>query len=241
VSDVAQAQADERPAGTAASRVLVVDDEPAILELLGTALRFTGYEVAAAATGAEALALVPRFGPDVIVLDVMLPDVDGFEVCRRLRAEGDPVPVVFLTARDGEDDRIDGFVHGGDDYVTKPFSLEELTLRIRALLRRAKGNAELSRLRYRDLELDEDRHQVWRSGAEIQLSPTEFRLLRYLLLNRERVLSKHKILDHVWQYDFGGDSNIVETYISYLRKKVDAVEPKLIRTVRGFGYTLRAE
>jgi two-component system OmpR family response regulator len=176
----------------------------------------------------------------------MLPDIDGFEVCRRLRADGDFVPVIFLTARDAEDDRVTGFIRGGDDYVTKPFSLEELTLRIAALLRRTKANGsagspETQRLRYRDLEMDEDRHQVWRAGSEVRLSPTEFRLLRYLLLNAERVLSKQQILDHVWQYDFNGDDNVVETYISYLRRKLDSGHDKLIRTVRGFGYTLRAE
>jgi len=172
----------------------------------------------------------------------MLPDLDGFEVCRRLREYRDFVPVIFLSARDAEDDRVTGFVRGGDDYVTKPFSLEELTLRVRALLRRTRaGDAEEARLRYRDLEMDEDRHQVWRAGTPIRLSPTEFRLLRYLLLNPERVLSKQQILDHVWQYDFNGDENVVETYISYLRRKIDHVEPRLIQTVRGFGYALRAE
>ena len=165
--------------------------------------------------------------PDLVVLDVMLPDIDGFEVCRRLRADGDFVPVIFLTARDAEDDRVTGFIRGGDDYVTKPFSLEELTLRIGALLRRdaAAATAATPRLRYRDLEMDEDRHQVWRAGGEVALSPTEFRLLRYLLLNAERVLSKQQILDHVWQYDFNGDDNVVETYISYLRRKLDRATP----------------
>ncbi len=173
----------------------------------------------------------------------MLPDIDGFEVCRRLRDARDFVPVIFLSARDSDDDRITGFVRGGDDYVTKPFSLEELTLRIGALLRRVRGGADdaTSRLRYRDLEMDEDRHQVWRGGREIELSPTEFRLLRYFLLNPERVLSKQQILDHVWQYDFNGEDNVVETYVSYLRRKVDDLEPKLLRTVRGFGYVLRAD
>jgi two-component system OmpR family response regulator len=228
-------------------RVLVVDDEAPITELLSTALRYMGYEVATARTGSGALESASRTPPDLVVLDVMLPDIDGFEVCRRLRADGDFVPVIFLTARDAEDDRVTGFIRGGDDYVTKPFSLEELTLRIAALLRRTRavgaagGASETQRLRYRDLEMDEDRHQVWRAGAEIRLSPTEFRLLRYLLLNAERVLSKQQILDHVWQYDFNGDDNVVETYISYLRRKLDASHDKLIRTVRGFGYTLRAE
>jgi len=229
--------------GARPGRILVVEDEDAIADLLQTALRYTGYEVATARTGVEALRFASAFGPDLILLDVMLPDLDGYEVCRRLRDDGDLVPVMFLTARDGEEDRVRGFVQGGDDYVTKPFSLEELTLRIRALLRRTRPDAreETSRLRYRDLELDEDRHQVWRDGTEIDLSPTEFRLLRYLLLNSELVLSKRQILDHVWQYDFGGDGGVVENYISYLRKKVDRGRPKLIRTVRGFGYTLRGE
>lgn len=224
-------------------RVLVVDDESSITELLSTALRYMGYEVSTAQTGMAALDSASRTPPDLVVLDVMLPDIDGFEVCRRLRADGDFVPVIFLTARDAEDDRVTGFIRGGDDYVTKPFSLEELTLRIGALLRRTKTSAgnENQRLRYRDLELDEDRHQVWRDGQEVRLSPTEFRLLRYLLLNAERVLSKQQILDHVWQYDFNGDDNVVETYISYLRRKLDAGREPLIQTVRGFGYTVRAE
>jgi two-component system OmpR family response regulator len=226
-------------------RVLVVDDEAPITELLSTALRYMGYEVTTARTGMGALEAASRTPPDLVVLDVMLPDIDGFEVCRRLRADGDFVPVIFLTARDAEDDRVTGFIRGGDDYVTKPFSLEELTLRIAALLRRTRAvggaTTDSQRLRYRDLEMDEDRHQVWRAGAEVRLSPTEFRLLRYLLLNAERVLSKQQILDHVWQYDFNGDDNVVETYISYLRRKLDSGHDKLIRTVRGFGYTLRAE
>lgn len=239
-SNAAHAQTERR------GRVLVVDDEAPITELLSTALRYMGYEVLTAHTGAGALESASRTPPDLVVLDVMLPDIDGFEVCRRLRADGDFVPVIFLTARDAEDDRVTGFIRGGDDYVTKPFSLEELTLRIAALLRRTRPNGgpdspDTQRLRYRDLEMDEDRHQVWRAGSEVRLSPTEFRLLRYLLLNAERVLSKQQILDHVWQYDFNGDDNVVETYISYLRRKLDAGHDKLIRTVRGFGYTLRAE
>jgi two-component system OmpR family response regulator len=230
--------------GERRGRVLVVDDEAPITELLSTALRYMGYEVATAATGGAALEQASKTPPDLVVLDVMLPDIDGFEVCRRLRADGDFVPVIFLTARDAEEDRVTGFIRGGDDYVTKPFSLEELTLRIGALLRRTKtaeANGSEHRLKYRDLEMDEDRHQVWRSGDEVRLSPTEFRLLRYLLLNAERVLSKQQILDHVWQYDFNGDDNVVETYVSYLRRKIDAGHESLIRTVRGFGYTLRAE
>jgi two-component system OmpR family response regulator len=228
--------------GTSA-HILVVDDESAITDLLSTALRYMGYQVTTAATGHEALQAASTTAPDLVVLDVLLPDIDGFEVCRRLRAARDFVPVIFLSARDSEDDRITGFIRGGDDYVTKPFSLEELTLRIGALLRRVRGDATEggARLRYRDLEMDEDRHQVWRAGREIQLSPTEFRLLRYFLLNPDRVLSKQQILDHVWQYDFNGEDNVVETYVSYLRRKVDAGEPRLLRTVRGFGYVLRAD
>ncbi len=246
VSTVAVSQPSiSNPVATAAvpaARILVVDDVPSIVELLSTALRYMGFAVATAATGAAALAAARTSAPDLIVLDVMLPDLDGFEVCRRLRADGDFVPVIFLTARDAEEDRVAGFIGGGDDYVTKPFSLEELTLRIRALLRRTRPTeAPPARLRYRDLEMDEDRHQVWRGEREIALSPTEFRLLRYLLLNPERVLSKQQILDHVWQYDFDGEDNVVETYVSYLRRKVDRDASPLLRTVRGFGYTLRAD
>src|SRR5688572_18678654 len=232
------------PEAAERGRILVVDDESSITELLSTALRYMGYEVATAKSGGAALQQASAMSPDLIVLDVMLPDMDGFEVCRRLRADGDFVPVIFLTARDAEEDRVTGFIRGGDDYVTKPFSLEELTLRIGALLRRTKTTTDSpaeNRLKYRDLEMDEDRHQVWRAGTEVRLSPTEFRLLRYLLLNAERVLSKQQILDHVWQYDFNGDDNVVETYVSYLRRKLDTGREPLIRTVRGFGYTLRAE
>ncbi len=227
----------------ASGHVLVVDDEPSITDLLSTALRYLGYHVSTAASGLAALDAAASAAPDLVVLDVMLPDIDGFEVCRRLRAARDFVPVIFLSARDTADERITGFVRGGDDYVTKPFSLEELTLRISALLRRVRGDEGdgASRLRYRDLEMDEDRHQVRRAGREVLLSPTEFRLLRYFLLNPERVLSKQQILDHVWQYDFNGEDNVVETYVSYLRRKLDDPEPRLLRTVRGFGYVLRAD
>jgi two-component system, OmpR family, response regulator len=230
------------PASAQASRILVVDDEPAITDLLSTALRYMGYEVTTAASGSAALDAAGRTAPDLVILDVMLPDIDGFEVCRRLREARDFVPVIFLTARDAEDDRVTGFVRGGDDYVTKPFSLQELTLRVGAILRRVRrGQEPASRLRYRDLEMDEDRHQVWRAGTELRLSPTEFRLLRFFLLNPDRVLSKQQILDHVWQYDFNGEDNVVETYVSYLRRKVDRDRPPLLRTVRGFGYVLRAD
>ena len=227
-------------------RLLLVEDEDNLRSMLTAALRHNGFQVGEAADGSAGYDAAVGSDHDLVVLDVMLPDIDGFEVCRRLRADGDFVPVIFLTARDAEDDRVTGFIRGGDDYVTKPFSLEELTLRIAALLRRSRaasggGSADAQRLRYRDLEMDEDRHQVWRAGAEVRLSPTGFRLLRYLLLNAERVLSKQQILDHVWQYDFNGDDNVVETYISYLRRKLDSGHDKIIRTVRGFGYTLRTE
>jgi two-component system, OmpR family, response regulator len=233
------------PTGRNEARILVVDDEPAITELVTTALRFVGFDVQSAATGREALAAAAAFSPQLIVLDVMLPDLDGVEVCGRLRTGGNRVPVIFLTARDEHEDKIRGFTHGGDDYMTKPFSLEELIARIRAVLRRtgfdAQDDANANRHTYADLELDEDSHRVWRAGELIHLSPTEYRLLRYLLLNAGRVLSKDQIIDHVWQYDFVGDANVVETYISYLRKKIDGHELKLIQTVRGFGYSLRIE
>ncbi len=232
----------ERPVA-GGDRILVVDDESAITELIATALRFVGYDVRTAATGREALLEATSYAPKLIVLDVMLPDVDGFEVARRLREGGDRVPLIFLTARDEHESKMRGFTVGGDDYLTKPFSLEELVARIRAIIRRADPRAEaLARYhRYADLELDEDGHRVWRGGQLVRLSPTEFRLLRYLLINAGRVLSKDQILANVWQYDFYGDANVVETYISYLRKKIDDREPKLIQTVRGFGYSLRVE
>ena len=224
-----------------AERVLVVDDENYITDLVSTALRYVGFDVQTAATGRDALAVADRFRPDLVVLDVMLPDYDGFEVTRRLRADGVRVPIVFLTARDATEDKVNGLTIGGDDYVTKPFSLEELVARVRAVLRRTQGDGddEGSRLTFADLVLDEDTHEVWRDGEPLVLTATEFKLLRYLMLNARRVLSKAQILDHVWAYDFGGDGNVVETYISYLRKKVDRVAPRLIHTVRGVGYTLR--
>src|SRR5690349_23709499 len=222
------------------ARLLVVEDEPNILELLSASLRYAGFEVITAAAGTEAVQAAQRHRPDLIVLDVMLPDMDGFDVIRRLRGGGARIPVVFLTARDGTDDKIRGLTLGGDDYVTKPFSLEELTARIRAVLRRTSaGEEQPSRLVFADLELDEEAHEVYRAGTRVQLSPTEFKLLRYLMLNANRVLSKAQILDHVWKYDFRGDDNIVESYISYLRRKVDNVQPRLIHTLRGVGYVLR--
>jgi two-component system OmpR family response regulator len=229
-----------RPDGSPA-RLLVVDDEEALVDLLGDALRFAGYEVHTAGTGFEALRQAAELGPDLMVLDVNLPDLDGFEVCQRLRRDGEDVPVVFLTARDDPGDLRAGFTRGGDDYVTKPFSLEELNFRIQAVLRRTLQGQATARdtLECGDLVMDQGAHRVWRREQEVELSPTEFRLLRYLLLNRGQVLSKPQILDHVWQYDFDGDASVVESYISYLRKKLDRDLPRLIHTVRGFGYTIR--
>ncbi|WP_413811355.1 response regulator transcription factor [Streptomyces sp. OE57] len=229
---------------TASERLLVVEDEPTLRELLSASLRLAGFAVVAVATGEEALAAVRERRPDLIVLDVMLPDIDGFEVVHRLRgrhplaAAGHP-PVLFLTARDAPEDRISGLRAGGDDYVTKPFNLEELVLRIRAILRRVSGRQSDGRLVVGDLELDPDSHQVIRGGQPVGLSPTEFGLLRVLMENAGQVLSKSQLLELVWQYDFGGDDSIVASYISYLRRKVDLGEPKLIHTVRGTGYVLR--
>ncbi|MGI8793910.1 MAG: response regulator transcription factor [Acidimicrobiales bacterium] len=221
-------------------RVLVVDDEVNITDLVATALRYEKFEVRVANDGRGAVEAVEQFRPDLIVLDVMLPDFDGFEVARRLANNGRRTPVVFLTARDATEDKVRGLTMGGDDYVTKPFSLEELLARIRAVLRRVDGDADASAtLAFADLELDEETHEVFRGSTPIDLTATEFKLLRYLLLNSRRVLSKAQILDHVWEYDFGGDGNIVETYISYLRKKIDTLGPPLIHTIRGAGYSLR--
>ncbi len=224
------------------ARLLVVDDEPNIRELLSTSLRYAGFEVTAAANGREALDAAEEFQPDLAVLDVMLPDMDGFTVTRRLRAAGRHFPVVFLTARDGTEDKITGLTVGGDDYVTKPFSLDEVVARIRAVLRRtASLDDDAAVLRVGDLELDDDAHEVRRGGEVVELSPTEFKLLRYLMMNPNRVLSKAQILDHVWEYDFNGDASIVESYISYLRRKIDVGgREKLIHTKRGVGYMLRA-
>ena len=219
--------------------VLVVEDEEPIRELVATALRFTGFQVETAASGGEGLSLARNAHPSLIVLDVMLPDLDGFALVRKLRAGGDQVPVVFLTARDDPADLRAGFTGGGDDYLTKPFSLEELLLRIEAVLRRVRDKkADPARLAVGDLVLDEDAYRVWRDGVEVSLSPTEFRLLRYLMLNRDRVVSKTQIIEHVWDYDYTGDPAAVETYVSYLRRKLDDRDAQLIRTVRGFGYSL---
>jgi two-component system OmpR family response regulator len=221
-------------------RALVVDDEENVAYVVATALRLDGWETAGAATGRETLQRVNDFQPDVIVLDVMLPDADGFELCQRLRRDGIATPVIFLTARDETDDRVRGLTIGGDDYLTKPFSVEELVARCRLLLRRTRDEPGRT-LQYEKLVMDEDAHQVGRGDRPIRLSPTEYKLLRYLLLNAERVLSRRQILDHVWDYDFGGDASNVESYISFLRRKVDIEEPKLIHTVRGVGYVLRIE
>jgi len=230
---------DARDGAQARPRLLVVEDDPNIVELLSASLRFAGFEVAAATNGADAVASARQARPDLVVLDVMLPDLDGFEVIRRMREGGVRTPVVFLTARDATDDKIRGLTLGGDDYVTKPFSLEELTVRIRAVLRRTAGEEPPARLKFADLELDEESHEVFRGSLRVSLSPTEFKLLRYLMVNSGRVLSKAQILDHVWHYDFRGDDSIVESYISYLRRKIDVVEPRLIHTLRGVGYSLR--
>jgi two-component system OmpR family response regulator len=220
-------------------RVLVVDDEESITQLVATALRYEGFQVEVADSGRGALTAATSFRPHLIVLDVMLPDLDGFEVQRQLAADRLRAPIVFLTARDTTEAKVHGLTMGADDYVTKPFSLEELVARVHAVLRRSGQAEEPRRLEFADLELDEDTHEVWRGGEPIELSPTEFNLLRYLLLNARRVASKAQIIDHVWRYDFGGDPRIVETYVSYLRKKIDFKEPRLIHTVRGVGYSLR--
>ena len=223
-----------------AHRILVVDDEPNILDVLTMALRFQGFEVETAATGEQALAAAAAFKPQLMVLDIMLPDMEGFEVARRLGAQRAQVPIVFLTARDATEDKVRGLSIGGDDYVTKPFSLEELIARIRTVLRRTgQAEADSSVLTFEDLELDDDTREVRRAGVPVDLTATEYRLLRYLMLNPRRVLTRDQILNHVWDYDFGGDARVLETYVSYLRKKLDVHGPPLIHTVRSVGYALR--
>ncbi|WP_376780242.1 response regulator transcription factor [Corynebacterium vitaeruminis] len=226
-----------------ATRVLVVDDEPNIVELLNVSLKFQGFEVATANSGIEALEVAEEFNPDAFILDVMMPGMDGFELLPKLRAAGFDGPVLFLTAKDAVENRIHGLTIGADDYVTKPFSLEEVITRLRVILRRGAavtGDVEdEATLTYADLTLNDDTHEVTKAGEVVELSPTEFNLLRYLMLNAEVVLSKAKILDNVWHYDFGGDGNVVESYISYLRRKIDTSDPALIHTVRGVGYVLR--
>jgi two-component system OmpR family response regulator len=220
--------------------VLVVDDEPNIVDVISMALRFEGFAVESAGSGADAIASVAASRPQVMVLDVMLPDIDGFEVARRLASAHAGVPILFLTARDATEDIVRGLTLGGDDYMTKPFSLEELVARIRTILRRSGlTEPESAKLTFADLELDEDTREVWRGARAIELTPTEYRLLRYLMANPRRVLTRAQLLDHVWQYDFGGDARVLETYISYLRKKIDVEAPALIHTVRGVGYSLR--
>jgi two-component system OmpR family response regulator len=219
------------------ARVLVVDDEPNITELVAMALRYEGFTVKTAATGRGALSAVTQFSPALVILDVMLPDIDGMEVMKRLNSQGSKVPIIFLTARDATEDKVHGLTIGGDDYVTKPFSIEELMARVRVVLRRH-GN-ESGKLTLADLELDDEAHEVRRQGRVVDLTNTEYRLLRYLLINSGRVLTRSQILDHVWHYDFGGDASVLETYISYLRRKVDRFDPPLIQTVRGVGYVLR--
>jgi two-component system, OmpR family, response regulator len=222
------------------ARLLLVDDEDNLRSMLEAALRHSGFEVHPCANGRAALDAVAEVQPDLIVLDVMLPDLDGFDVCKRIRSTGDRTPVLFLTARDATEDKVRGLTLGGDDYLVKPFSLEELVARITAILRRAGLDPTAQELRCADLEMDDDAHLVTKAGAEVGLSPTEYNLLRYLLLNKGRVVSKAQILDHVWDYDFGGDGGVVETYIGYLRKKLDTADPRLIHTVRGVGYSIRA-
>jgi two-component system OmpR family response regulator len=221
------------------ARLLVVDDEATILELLSGSLRLAGFEVMTASSGAEAVRAAASGRPDLVLLDVMMPDGDGFEALRRIRSGGGEVPVIFLTARDEVPDRVAGFAAGADDYVTKPFSLDELLGRIRAVLKRTRSDAPGSRLRVADLELDEDAHEVRRAGTVVDLTPTEYRLLRFLMVNAGRVVSKGQILDQVWEQGPDHDGGVVEPAVSYLRRKVDQRQPRLIHTVRGFGYVLR--
>jgi two-component system OmpR family response regulator len=234
--------APDADAAPAEARLLVVDDEPNIVELLSASLRFAGFDVATAPDGQQALRLLESFQPDLVVLDVMMPGIDGFEVVRRMRESKHPAPVLFLTARDATEDKIAGLTLGGDDYITKPFSLEEVVARIRAVLRRAHGSDACKSapvLRYGDIALDDESHEVLKAGQPVDLSPTEYKLLRYFLQNPQRVLSKAQILDHVWHYDFDGDANVVESYVSYLRRKIDSTEPRLLHTIRSVGYVLR--
>ena len=222
-------------------RILVVDDEPSIVDAVATALRYEGYEVSEARTGRDGLAAAQGDRPDLIVLDVMLPDIDGFEIARRIRADGLSIPILFLTAKDALHEKVHGFSVGADDYVTKPFSLAEIVVRVRAIIQRTHGalTSASRQLTYADVILDPDTHEVWRNGANVELTATEFKLLRFFLMNPCRVLSKSQILDHVWHYDFDGEANILETYISYLRRKLNQFGPSLIHTVRLVGYVMR--
>ncbi|CAM3097403.1 response regulator transcription factor [Williamsia muralis] len=224
------------------ARVLVVDDEPNILELLSVSLKFQGFDVRTAPDGPRAIDRARTFRPDALILDVMMPGMDGFGLLRRLRADGVEAPALFLTARDSLEDKVTGLTIGGDDYVTKPFSLEEVVARLRVLLRRGgfgEKPAQNPRITFADIELDDDTHEVWKNGELVSLSPTEFTLLRYFMINAGTVLSKPRILDHVWNYDFGGEVNVVESYVSYLRRKVDTGDRRLIHTLRGVGYVMR--
>ena len=224
-----------------APKVLVVDDEENIRFLVESALQLAGMETAGAEDGRAGLKLVSDFRPDLIVLDVMMPELDGFDVLQRLRDGGSRTPVIFLTARDSTDDRVRGLTAGGDDYMVKPFAVAELVARVQLRLQQAGRATNQTVLRCADLELDIDAHRVSRAGTVVELSPTEYKLLHYLLANSGRVLTRAQLLDHVWEYDFGGDSSVVDTYISYLRRKLDHVEPKLIHTIRGVGFCLRAD
>ncbi len=221
--------------------MLIVDDEPSLVELLSVSLRFQGFEVETATNGAEGLDKARAFRPDALILDVMMPGMDGFGMLRRLRADGVDAPVLFLTARDAVEDKVTGLTIGADDYVTKPFSLEEVVTRLRVILRRAgrSDDKQSARVTFADLELDDDTREVWKAGEPVSLSPTEFTLLRYFMVNAGTVLSKPRILDHVWNYDFGGEVGVVESYVSYLRRKIDTTEPRLIHTLRGVGYVMR--
>ncbi|GAC70589.1 response regulator transcription factor [Gordonia soli] len=229
-------------AKTPGPKILVVDDEENIRELLSVSLRFQGYDVTTAANGPAAIDAARTFRPDALILDVMMPGMDGFGLLRRLRADGHEAPALFLSARDSVEDKINGLTIGGDDYVTKPFSLEEVVARLQVLLRRSgfdEQAKDTTRLRFADIELDDETHEVWKAGELVQLSPTEFTLLRYFMVNAGTVLSKPRILDHVWNYDFGGEVNVVESYVSYLRRKLDTGEKRLIHTLRGVGYVMR--
>lgn len=224
------------------ARVLIVDDEPTIVELLSVSLKFQGFEVETASNGPEGLDRARAFRPDAVILDIMMPGMDGYGMLRRLRADGSDVPVLFLTAKDGVEDKVAGLTLGADDYVTKPFSLEELIARLRTVLRRAgklSDRERSSRITFADIELDEETHEVWKAGTPVPLSPTEFTLLRYFMVNAGTVLSKPRILDHVWHYDFSGDVGVVESYVSYLRRKIDTGDRPLIHTLRGVGYVMR--
>ncbi|MBY6435467.1 response regulator transcription factor [Rhodococcus kroppenstedtii] len=231
----------DRAAGAPEATVLVVDDEPTIVELLAVSLKFQGFEVHTARSGPAAIDVARSLRPDALILDVMMPDMDGFGLLRRLRADGIDAPVLFLTARDAVEDKVTGLTMGADDYVTKPFSLEEVVARLRVILRRRSPGTEVqpSRLTFADIELDDDTREVWKAGEPVSLSPTEFTLLRYFIVNAGTVLSKPRILDHVWHYDFGGEVGVVESYVSYLRRKIDTTEPRLLHTLRGVGYVMR--